>query len=330
MAEKIVFCCDLHINKDLIRLTECLNFLDYLKKYCLANQINHIVLGGDIFDTSNNIRNQMFIPFFNKLYEIKEAGIKLIVFSGNHDKMNDDGDTLLEAFKAFAHFVKKSETINIGGIDYDFLAYTQNPSDLPNNGQVLFTHLEVEGFYFNPYKKCEDKTFTEDSFDHYDLVVSGHLHKKQERGKIVFPGSQYATRRDEAANHEHYFCVIDGTDYELVEYRDAPDFMEVTLTEALTDSSIEYKNNIVDVVIDSKIENFVKLRDIMISKGAVEVNPKFVKNEVADTSIRTKIDANEGVAVSMVKYLKETKKSDINNEKLLKCFKEVLKRVKKG
>ena len=40
MAEKIVFCCDLHINKDLIRLTECLNFLDYLKKYCLANQIN--------------------------------------------------------------------------------------------------------------------------------------------------------------------------------------------------------------------------------------------------------------------------------------------------
>ena len=113
MAEKIVFCCDLHINKDLIRLTECLNFLDYLKKYCLANQINHIVLGGDIFDTSNNIRNQMFIPFFNKLYEIKEAGIKLIVFSGNHDKMNDDGDTLLEAFKAFAHFVKKSETINM-------------------------------------------------------------------------------------------------------------------------------------------------------------------------------------------------------------------------
>ena len=156
------------------------------------------------------------------------------------------------------------------------------------------------------------------------------MHKKQEKGKFVFPGSQYATKRDEASNHEHYFCVIDGTDYELVEYRDAPDYLEVSLSDALTDSSIEYKNNIVDVVIDSKIENFVKLRDIMIAKGAVEVNAKFVKNEVADTSIRSKIDANEGVAVSMVKYLKETKKSDINNEKLLKCFREVLKRVKKG
>ena len=159
--EKIIFISDLHLNKDLIRLTECLNFLDYIEKYCKEYSIKYVVLGGDLFDTSNNIRNQMFMPFFNKLYEIKEAGIELIVFSGNHDKMNDDGDTLLETFKAFAHFVKKSETINIGGIDYDFLAYTQNPSDLPNNGHVLFTHLEVEGFYFNPYKKCEDKTFTE-------------------------------------------------------------------------------------------------------------------------------------------------------------------------
>lgn len=326
---KIMFFSDLHLNRDLLRLTESLNFLDYAKNYCIKNNIKHIILGGDLFDTSNNIRHQMFIPFFNKLLELSSIAT-LYVFSGNHDMINMECDSLLEIFKTFAHFIKKSETINIGGIDYDFLAYTQNPSDLPNNGQVLFTHLEVEGFYFNPYKKCEDKTFTEDSFEHYDLVVSGHLHKKQEKGKFVFPGSQYATRRDEAANHEHYFCVIEGTDYELVEYRDAPDFIEVSLSEALTDSSIEYKNNIVDVVIDSKIENFVKLRDIMIAKGAVEVNPKFVKSEVADTSIRSKIDANEGVAVSMVKYLKETKKSDINNEKLLKCFKEVLKRVKKG
>ena len=136
--------------------------------------------------------------------------------------------------------------------------------------------------------------------------------KLEEKKNIIkiFEATNIRTKWD-AEKEDYYFSVVD-------------------VIKALTDSSIEYKNNIVDVVIDSKIENFVKLRDIMISKGAVEVNPKFVKNEVADTSIRTKIDANEGVAVSMVKYLKETKKSDINNEKLLKCFKEVLNRVKKG
>jgi DNA repair exonuclease SbcCD nuclease subunit len=268
----------------------------------------------------------MFIPFFNKLLELSSVAT-LYVFSGNHDMINMECDSLLEAFKTFSHFVKKSETIEIDGVSYDFLAYTQNPDDIPNKGEVLFTHLEVEGFYFNPFKKCEDKTFTKESFENYDLVVSGHLHKKQEDGNIVFPGSPYSTRRDEAGNH--YFAVIDGKDYELVEYNEAPEYMTVSLEEALLSEDIDYNNKLVEVIIDSKIENFVKLRDIMLNKGAVEIVPKFVKNETADTSVREKIDANEGVTVSMVKYLKSTNKSGIDNEKLLSCFKNVLQRVKK-
>lgn len=323
---KIAICSDLHISKDLLRLTECVNFLDYLSNYCEKNQIKHIAILGDLFHTSNNIRNQMFIPFFNKLFEMKQKGFELYIVVGNHDANNSDNDCLAEAFKSFAHFIKKSETINIDGIDYDFLSYTQNPEDIPNNGSVLFTHLEVEGFYYNPYQKCEDKTFTKESFNHYDLVVSGHLHKKQEDDNIVFCGSPYSTRKDEAGNH--YFCVVDGTDYELVEYNEAPEYLTVSLEEALTDKTIDYNNKIVEVVINSKIENFVKLRDVMISKGAVEVNAKFQKSENNDLSDRSKIDTNEGVAVSMVKFLKQSEKPGINNEKLLGCFKEVLKRVK--
>ena len=324
---KIAFCSDLHINREIIRLTECLNFLDYIGKYCKDNDITHLVIGGDLFDTSNSIRNQMFIPFFNKLYELKENGLELIIFPGNHDAMNNDNDCLAESFKAFAHFIKKSETINIDGVDYDFLAYTQNPDDIPNNGNVLFTHLEVEGFYFNPYKKCEDNTFTKESFDNYDLVISGHLHKKQEEDNIVFPGSPYSTRKDEAG--DHYFAVIDGTDYELIKYNEAPEYLTVNLADALLDDTIDYNNKLIEVIINSKIENFVKLRDIMIAKGAVSVTPKFEKTETADMSVREKIDANEGVTVSMVKYLESSKKAGINNEKLLKCFKNVLSRLKK-
>lgn len=324
---KIMFFSDLHLNKDLLRLTECLNFLDYAKNYCIKNNIKHIVLGGDLFDTSNNIRHQMFVPFFNKLLELSSIAT-LYVFSGNHDMINMECDSLLEIFKTFSHFIKKSETINIDGVDYDFLAYTQSPSDIPNNGDVLFTHLEVEGFYFNPFKKCEDKTFTKDSFANYDLVVSGHLHKKQEEGNIVFTGSPYSTRKDEAG--DHYFAVIDGTDYELIKYNEAPDYLTVNLEDALIDGTIDYNNKIVEVIINSKIENFVKLRDIMIAKGAVEVKAKFEKSETADMSVRDKIDANEGVTVSMVKYLEASKKAGIDNNKLLKCFKNVLSRLKKG
>lgn len=321
----MIVCSDLHINKELLRLTECLNFLDYIADYGEKNNIKKIAILGDLFHTSNNIKNQMFIPFFNKLYELKEKGFELYIIPGNHDAQNNDNDCLAEAFKSFAHFIKKSETINIDGTDYDFLAYTQNPSDIPNNGQVLLTHLEVEGFYFNPKQKCEDATFTKGSFDQYELVVSGHLHRKQENGNIVFCGSPYSTRRDESGNH--YFAVVDGTNYELIEYNDAPEYLDITIEEALTDKTIDYNNKIVEVEIGSKVESWVKLRDLIIKKGAVEVTAKFVKQETAQDMGSHKIDTNEGVTVSMTKYLTEVKKPGINNNELLEAFKNVLKRV---
>ena len=327
MAEKIVFCCDLHINKDLLRLTECLNFLDYLKKYCLANQINYIVIGGDLFDTSNSIKNQMFIPFFNKLYEIKEAGIELIIFPGNHDSMNNDNDCLAETFSAFSTFIKKSATIDIDGVTCDFLAYTENTSDIPNNGRVLFSHLEVEGFYFNSKKKVENSIFTESLFENYELVVSGHLHKMQERNNFLFVGSPYETDRGEMGK-SNYFAVISGEPnreitYELVSYEEAPKYMTIDVEQFNED--LDFSNKMITIRINKKIENFVKLRDIMFNKGCISVEPEFIKEDTpVDVGIHN-ISSTESVSVEMAKYLKEVKSEGIDNNKLLGYYKKVLK-----
>ena len=86
-------------------------------------------------------------------------------------------------------------------------------------------------------------------------------------------------------------------------------------------------NKIVDVELDSKVENFVKLRDILTEKGALEVNAIFIKNNLEDTG-EHKINTNEGVVMSATKYLQETKVGGIDNKKLLECFKNVLTRIK--
>ena len=57
----------------------------------------------------------------------------------------------------------------------------------------------------------------------------------------------------------------------------------------------------------------------------MEVNPEFKKEEIIDTN-EHKIDANESVVKSAAKYLNDIKAPEIDNVKLLKCFKEVLKR----
>jgi DNA repair exonuclease SbcCD nuclease subunit len=312
---------DLHLTKDPLRIISVLNFLDYIGDYAKKNNIKHIVNLGDLFDRPESNSNA-FVPVFRKLLELsKIASIYSII--GNHELKDKFGnDTLVETFSSFGTFIQNNSTINIDGVDCDFLSYTENPQDIPNKGRILFGHLEVDGFFFNPKKQVEGSMFSPELFDNYELVVSGHLHHEQHKNNFEFIGSPYPTNRGEG-NKKNYFAVIRDTACELVEYNDGPDY--ITILAENFNENINYTNKIVTVQLTKKVENFVKLRDILFEKGALEVLPEFIKEEIVDTN-EHKIDTNEGVIKSAARYLQEVKAPEIDNNFLLKCFKEVLKR----
>lgn len=312
---------DLHLTKDPLRIISVLNFLDYIGDYAKKNNIKHIVNLGDLFDRPESNSNA-FVPVFRKLLELsKTASIYSII--GNHELKDKLGnDTLVETFSSFGTFIQNNSTINIDGVDCDFLSYTENPQDIPNKGRILFGHLEVDGFFYNPKKQVEGSMFSPELFDNYELVVSGHLHHEQHKNNFEFIGSPYPTNRGEG-NKKNYFAVIRDTTCELVEYNDGPDY--ITILAENFNENINYTNKIVTVQLTKKVENFVKLRDILFEKGALEVLPEFIKEEIVDTN-EHKIDTNEGVVKSAARYLQEVKAPEIDNNFLLKCFKEVLKR----
>lgn|SRR5574344_92848 len=319
---------DIHVNKDLVRVSECLNFLEYVRNYCKENDIHNIVNLGDTFHTSNNVRQQSFVPIFKKFLDMKKDGLDIYTINGNHDQMNKDSDSLAETFESFGTFIKKTATINIDGYDYDFMSYTEDPSELPNKSRVLFTHLGVLGFMYAK-KKDDTSLFTEDHFDQYNLVVSGHLHVKQEKGNMCFVGSPYQTRMDEI-DKKSYFAIVNEDKYKLVEYNEAPEYMVVNSDdiEKYGFDHFDFRNKLITVRLTKKVENFVKLRDIMYKNGAIEVVPEFVKEDIKDVNDAHTVDISEGVVKSAVRYISDIKADKIDNNKLLKCFKEVLKRVK--
>ena len=314
---------DLHLTKEPLRILSVLNFLDYVIKYCKDNNIKNVVNLGDLFDRPESNSNA-FVPVFRKLMELsKVANIYSII--GNHELKDKDGnDTLVETFSSFGTFIQNTGTVNIDGIDCDFMSYTDNPQNIPRKGRILFGHLDVEGFWFNPKKKVDSSIFTYEMFDQYELVVSGHLHHEQHKGNFEFVGSPYPTNRGEGGK-KNYFLVIKDTACELIEYNEGPDYLTINAEEF--NENIDYTNKIVTVQINKKVENFVKLRDILFEKGALEINPQFIKEEIVDTN-EHKIDTNEGVVKSAAKYLNDIKSPEIDNVKLLKCFKEVLKRCR--
>lgn len=322
---KILCFGDLHVNKEPLRILTTLNFLEYIKNYCLQHpEIKTIVNLGDTFHTSNSIRNEAFVPIFMKFMELSKI-VDIITIPGNHDIQNKDNDCLAETFSAFGKFIKHAETINIDGVDYDFLGYTEDPQEIPNKGRVLFTHLEIEGYFYNPSRKIESSSFIPDMFDQYATVVSGHLHHEQHSKNFEFVGSPYPTNRGEGGK-KNYFAVIDGDTVFLEEYNQGPDYITINAEDFKED--IDYTNKIVTVQLTRKVENFVKLRDILLSKGAIEINPEFIKEETNLDNEEHSVDINEGVVKSAAKFLQEVKKPDeIEEETLLTCFKMILNSV---
>lgn len=315
---------DLHLTKEPLRILSVLNFLDYVIKYCKDNNIKNVVNLGDLFDRPESNSNA-FVPVFRKLMELsKVANIYSII--GNHELKDKDGnDTLVETFSSFGTFIQNTGTVNIDGIDCDFMSYTDNPQNIPRKGRILFGHLEVEGFWFNPKKKVDSSIFTYEMFDQYELVVSGHLHHEQHKGNFEFVGSPYPTNRGEGGK-KNYFLVIKDTACELIEYNEGPDYLTINAEEF--NENINYTNKIVTVQINKKVENFVKLRDILFEKGALEINPEFISNKDNIETEIEKINVRDGIITSAAKFLSNIDNKNINKEKILLCFKEVLKRLK--
>ena len=315
---------DLHLTKEPLRILSVLNFLDYVIKYCKDNNIKNVVNLGDLFDRPESNSNA-FVPVFRKLMELsKVANIYSII--GNHELKDKDGnDTLVETFSSFGTFIQNTGTVNIDGIDCDFMSYTDNPQNIPRKGRILFGHLEVEGFWFNTKKKVDSSIFTYEMFDQYELVISGHLHHEQHKGNFEFVGSPYPTNRGEGGK-KNYFLVIKDTACELIEYNEGPDYLTINAEEF--NENIDYTNKIVTVQINKKVENFVKLRNILFEKGALEVCPEFISNKDNIEPEIEKMNIRDGIITSVAKFLSNIDNKNINKKKVLLCFKEVLKRLK--
>ena len=313
---------DLHLTKDPLRILSVLNFLDYIKKYCVENNIKNIVNLGDLFDRPES-NSSAFVPVFRKLMELSIIA-KIYSIIGNHELKDKLGnDTLVETFSSFGVFIQNNGTYNIDGIDCDFMSYTDDIQKIPNKGRVLFGHLEVDGFFYNPKKKVEGSLFTPEMFSNYELVISGHLHHEQHKGSFEFVGSPYPTNRGEGGK-KNYFAVINDTACELVEYNDGPDYITINVKDFNKD--VDYTNKIVTVQIDKKVENFVKLRNILFEKGALDVVPEFITDKEEIEADTDKINIKDGVINSAAKFISGINDKSVDNQKLLLCFKEVLKR----
>jgi len=179
------------------RLADAISCIHQIKDYCLKNDVDLILFGGDLF----HVRKHIAVPTFNAVYEamceFHVYKIPMVLIPGNHDQADKEGtDHSIYAFSTFCNVANEPGWITVkgkSGAQYQILAipYTENieqlrqltyePVNLPGT-KFLLAHLGMQGAKVGAdfvYRNPHDPVIEDLNPDQYDFGFLGHYHIHQ-------------------------------------------------------------------------------------------------------------------------------------------------------
>jgi hypothetical protein len=129
-------------------------------------------------------------------------------------------------------------------------------ADYPQ-ADIVYCHSEVRGIYLNAKVKNEHGTDS-NIYDKYTRVYSGHIHFRQERGKLLMVGVPYQLTRSDRDNPKGFDLVnLENMEETFFENHISPKFLRYNI-KALYDMPLgkfkeQIENNFVDLFVPSQI-----------------------------------------------------------------------------
>jgi DNA repair exonuclease SbcCD nuclease subunit len=175
-------------------------FFPYIKE----NGITKVLHLGDLFDRRKFVN-------FNTLHHTKKRfidwfdqnGVELHCILGNHDvfykntnRLNSPKEVLAECHPSF-HLYEDAQEVCFNGATILMVPWINEENKerfmqkiKDTKATILAGHLELSGYEVMPGVKFGEGM--DDKFlEKFDLVVSGHFHKKSSKGNVHYLGTQY-------------------------------------------------------------------------------------------------------------------------------------------
>ena len=175
-------------------------FFPYIKE----NGITKVLHLGDLFDRRKFVN-------FNTLHHTKKRfidwfdqnGVELHCILGNHDvfykntnRLNSPKEVLAECHPSF-HLYEDAEEVCFNGATILMVPWINEENKdrfmqkiKDTKATILAGHLELSGYEVMPGVKFGEGM--DDKFlEKFDLVLSGHFHKKSSKGNVHYLGTQY-------------------------------------------------------------------------------------------------------------------------------------------
>lgn len=299
-------------------------------KYIKENNIEYLFISGDLYD-QEYIRESS-ISFLNDLFK-QIPNTNIYITPGNHDPYIKNSfyatynwNNNVKIFTNVVEKVKK-EDVNIYG--YGFTSFEMEDDQLkdinidePEKINILVTHGDLGESKYNPIKLNELKQ------KGFDYVALGHIHKRDDKTNIVYPGSLISLGFDELGEHgmiigeilnkelnkelNKRFIKVD--DREFIEYE--LDVSKILSEEELIEkiNSIDEKNKLFKIILVGYRNFPININIKLINKNIIKI-----KN---NTKIKIEYKENNSTLKGIfLKKLNERKNNNLIDEK---TYEEIL------
>lgn len=183
-------------------------------KYIKENKIECLFICGDLYEQEYIRRTT--IEYINNLFKTIQ-NTKIFIIPGNHDPLIKNSyynkfqwNSNVTIFNSNVEKVELNEKIDLYGYGFEDFYLKSNilkTIEIENDNKIniLLTHGSVDGgndekMEYNPMSK---KDLRESKFNY---IALGHIHKRSDLDKFVYPGSTISLGFDELGEHG----VIEG------------------------------------------------------------------------------------------------------------------------
>lgn len=186
---KVIFIGDPHLKINKFELAQ--QFLSWLDTTIKNQKPDLVVNLGDTFDTHAVVRSEIMTEFMRHVRRTIET-CPYIYLLGNHDmfKPNDAKYHSLLHLKETIEGFHVFDEITHGPWGMSWVPYQHNPKNFPTKTQqICVAHQTFKGA---DYGDITVKDGVDYSLVDAEVIISGHIHKRQVLGKVIYPGSPFS------------------------------------------------------------------------------------------------------------------------------------------
>ena len=172
-------------------------FNETLFPYVVEKNIKMIVMLGDVFDRRKVTSTETLFRAKRRIFDkLKDMGIDIHIIVGNHDvpfknTILPSSPRLLLAEYDNINVIDKPTTIG----KFDFIPWMCPDNEAEcleiiqnSTSKICFGHFQLVGFEMDPGVVCKEG-HDRHILEKYDVVFSGHFHKKSTDGRIIYVGT---------------------------------------------------------------------------------------------------------------------------------------------